>query len=261
MLHFTSIVLALLTTFSIVNGTDLNRNLLSFTTIARGQYSGVKVVVADSFRKETSLKFFSLWKSHKSSYNQQNDQPKIDFETNMIIAIFRGEQNTGGYDIQIKTIEESDAEIIVWGELLDPEDGTILTQAFTQPHHIVSIKKSDKPIRYKMERLGQRKHVPTFILGFEKGADFEAQVEEIKNMEVVKNVQVFESIRAVFIYFDSNQITAKGAYDSLLGIKGVEYIETDPPGAYEENSNEEIKNDYICEEGHSWYTNKKSFVV
>ena len=234
--------------------------MLTFTTIARGQYSGVKVIVADSFKKESRLNFFSLWKTHELSADVLHDQPKIDFDRNMVIAVFRGEQNTGGFDVNIKAIEESDKEIIVRGEISDPEDGMMLTQAFTQPHHIVSVKKSNKPIRYKIERVGQRKSIPTFILGFEEGADIEAQVKKVKNMEFVQNSMLFESIRALFIYFDSSRITAKGAYEFLLGIKGVRYIETDPPNAYVENNNEDIKNDKICEEGHIWSTISNPFI-
>ena len=167
------------------------------------------------------------------------DQPNIDFDTNMVIAVFRGEKNTGGYDINITSIEENDSEIIVRGEMSDPPTYGIVTQALTQPYHIVSTKTSNKIIRYEIEKVDSPKPFPTFILGFEDGIDVDAKQEQIEDLEAVESVQYLQGIGFIYVYFDSEQITAEEAYDLMLGINGTKFVEADPPFVTDVNNDED----------------------
>jgi len=75
------------------------------------------------------------------------ERPKIDFEREMVVAVFMGQRKTGGYEIEITEIEERKGEIIVEVEEKEPPPESIRAMALTQPYHIVVIKKSSFPVR------------------------------------------------------------------------------------------------------------------
>lgn len=226
-----------------------NNAILSFTTIEQGYNSGVSIVVADSFKKEQC--FHKFWRRHTSKQFPPPDPPINDFGTKMIIAVFRGTQSSTGYTINITSIEESDSEIIVRGEMTDPPSWSLVGQALTQPHHIVSVKKSNKPIKYEIEKVHQPRPFPTFTLAFEEGVDVAAQVEQIENMEAVQSVNHLQSLDLVIVNFDPDLITANDANEMLLGLDGIDFVEADPPLVDEENNHEE-NDDNIFLEDHSW---------
>lgn len=74
------------------------------------------------------------------------DLPEINFEKDMIIAVFMGEHGSGGFSIEIKDIFKTDKEIVVEVEERKPDHGSIVTMALTQPYHIVVISISPLPI-------------------------------------------------------------------------------------------------------------------
>ena len=75
--------------------------------------------------------------------------PKIDFEKEMVIAVFMGERSSGGYSIEIIKIIRTEKEIVVEVEEKEPPSESLRTMALTQPYHIVVIKKSPLPIRFQ----------------------------------------------------------------------------------------------------------------
>jgi hypothetical protein len=68
----------------------------------------------------------------------------------MIVAVFSGEKKTGGYGIQITKIEEDQkkGELIVCLLETQPSLKAIVTQALTQPHHIVRTRRIDLPVKF-----------------------------------------------------------------------------------------------------------------
>lgn len=75
--------------------------------------------------------------------------PKINFTNYTVIAAFMGEQKTGGYSIEIKKIQDSGKEIIVYIKERAPAKGAITTMILTQPYHVVKVKKIAKPVVFK----------------------------------------------------------------------------------------------------------------
>jgi len=65
----------------------------------------------------------------------------VDFEKEMVIAVFMGERKSGGYEIEIKKIVEREKEFIVEVEEREPPPESMQTQAFTQPYHLIVIQK------------------------------------------------------------------------------------------------------------------------
>ena len=64
------------------------------------------------------------------------------------VAVFAGEQRTGGYSILVKSIEDPESERRIAVEFTVPPPDTMVTDALTQPHHIVRMSKTSLPIKF-----------------------------------------------------------------------------------------------------------------
>ena len=56
---------------------------------------------------------------------------------------------TGGYYIEITKIVEKENSVEVFARETSPSPGSLVTEAFTQPYHIVKMKKVDKRLYSK----------------------------------------------------------------------------------------------------------------
>ena len=72
--------------------------------------------------------------------------PKIDFEKEMVVAIFMGERSSGGYEIEIINIIKTEKQIVIEVEEEEPPPESLRTMALTQPYHIVVIKRYTRPV-------------------------------------------------------------------------------------------------------------------
>jgi len=127
---------------------DIVFETLEYTSGAdvKGTNSGIKgkrlLVIRDTGE------FTDFWADHVATLAPQPAQPDVEFETTMIIAAFAGERPTSGYSITIEDIRENDEFIIVEIEVETPGDNCETTQAVSQPHHVVTLDDSDKPVQF-----------------------------------------------------------------------------------------------------------------
>jgi protease stability complex PrcB-like protein len=61
----------------------------------------------------------------------------------VLVAVFQGQQNTGGYSVQITAIERSGDQLVVRATFVVPGPGAMVTQVLTSPAHVVSIAAAD----------------------------------------------------------------------------------------------------------------------
>ena len=98
---------------------------------------------------KTEDRWKEVWgKVHRLRLPQQ-ELPKIDFQKEMVIAVFMGERKSGGYEIEIREIIKTEKEIVVQVEEKEPSPESLRTMALTQPYHIVVVKKSPLPVRFQ----------------------------------------------------------------------------------------------------------------
>ena len=57
----------------------------------------------------------------------------IDWKKQMVVVISGGQQRTGGYSVEVKSLEAKDGKLIVRWKLNTPGPGSIVTQAITYP--------------------------------------------------------------------------------------------------------------------------------
>jgi hypothetical protein len=112
-------------------------NRFPFKTVTKGTRSGVRE--SAQFVIRTQAQWEDLWHKHSSITKNASPAPAVDFEHEMVAAVFLGEKPTGGYAIEIVGAELIDRSLNILFRENAPAPGAIVTQAFTQPFHIVRI--------------------------------------------------------------------------------------------------------------------------
>ncbi len=77
-----------------------------------------------------------------------NKVMEINFDKNMVVAVFQGQQPTGGFEIKIREIIETDDNLNVYIEESKPGPSDIVTQALSSPYHIVKLEKIEKEVEF-----------------------------------------------------------------------------------------------------------------
>ncbi len=119
---------------------------LGFTTISVGTHSGytsqANLVIQDS------QAWVDLWNQHMLFMIEPMPVPEVDFAENMVVAVFMGEVNTGGYALHIFEVVETGSSVVVKMERVEPGPRCIVPQVLTQPYHMVQIARTEKPVTF-----------------------------------------------------------------------------------------------------------------
>lgn len=117
---------------------------MDFQSISKGYYSGhrkpAKYVIQDD------EEWTKVWNQHMNIRDPRPSPPKVDFSNSTVLAVFMGEFSTGGHGIEIKEVVDKGSVVVVKVEETYPGKGCIVTEAFSQPYHIVKANKIDKEI-------------------------------------------------------------------------------------------------------------------
>ena len=112
-------------------------NQVLFQTVLKDYRSGVRDPIEAVARNQTE--WSALWKRHASIEPNPPPLPAIDFSKEIVVAVFLGEKPTGGHDVEIVSTERSDGTLLISFVEKSPRPGGMVTQAFTQPFHIVRV--------------------------------------------------------------------------------------------------------------------------
>jgi len=116
---------------------------LSIATVVRGHRSGIREPLQTVIRKQDEWNAF--WKRHSSIETNPQLAPSVDFDREMVVGIFLGEKPTGGYEVEIVRAERRDSSLYFYYREKSPPPGAMVTQALTQPFHLVRVAKYDNP--------------------------------------------------------------------------------------------------------------------
>ena len=115
---------------------------IHFSTLSTGVYaSGIEEKVEMVFYDSSAFSNFinSIYKGT----TPPPITPKIDFKKEMVIAVSPGPKPSGGYSVEIIEIKDMGKKIEVIVLLGEPDPNYTVTMAITQPHHIVTVLKSE----------------------------------------------------------------------------------------------------------------------
>ena len=87
---------------------------------------------------QTQQEWDDLWPS--------SEAPDIDFSSNIVLAVYMGEQTTGGYHIEIMNISENVVLTRVYIRETSPSPHDFTIPTLTQPYHIVKINRNPRII-------------------------------------------------------------------------------------------------------------------
>jgi len=120
-----------------------------FSTLAKGAQSGVREPTQVVIRSRDDWLVF--WGRHARMQAGPPSAPPVDFSREMVVALFMGERPTGGYAIEITRVERADSGLAVHYRSKGPDQGAMLTQALTQPFHLIKLPRDDGPVRFVPE--------------------------------------------------------------------------------------------------------------
>lgn len=122
---------------------------LSFETINKGIYSGHNQ--KNNYVIVGNKDFEDLWNKVYYKTISKPPLPQIDFSKYMVLAVFEGVKNTGGYDIQIFKINQNAGYLDILVKEISPGPSCFTTQAFTSPFHIVKVEKMNSEVNVKFD--------------------------------------------------------------------------------------------------------------
>lgn len=124
------------------------------TVTKRSDKKSLYEVLTQQTNGGASIRFFEILSEPNEIVMLQNDENlknKIssnDVQTSNFIVLNMGEKASGGYSIGIDSVIETDKNIIVTVKETNPDPGSMVTQAFTNPFCVVKIN-SKKEIIFK----------------------------------------------------------------------------------------------------------------
>jgi PrcB C-terminal len=112
-------------------------------TIARGDQSGVDA--ARQAVARTAAEWAALWRQHAPA----QPPPAVDFPKEMVVAVFLGTRNTGGYSVEILGAETDQGALVVRYRHRSPSPDAITAQVITMPFHIVAIPAGTADVKFQ----------------------------------------------------------------------------------------------------------------
>ena len=88
-----------------------------------------------------SANWDAWWHAHVANVTPAPSTPKVDFASQMVLAVTMGERPTGGYAVAISDVTYGaggDPLLVVVRETAPLKDA-IVTQALTAPYHFVTV--------------------------------------------------------------------------------------------------------------------------
>jgi len=127
-----------------MGGGDSGANIL-----ATGSHSNMKDQQYSDIHNQAD--FDALWNKAFANQSSAPDKPVVDFSKDMVLAVFIGEQPTGGFRIRISKVDTSGADIEVTVVGIQPGQNCRHTQTSTEPFLIATIPASTKTVNFNAQ--------------------------------------------------------------------------------------------------------------
>lgn len=129
----------------VISSCSSKKQIISFTEVMKGGHSNIEVAQSFVIKDQASLN--NVFASINQTREPKLSIPSIDFESEMLIALFMGMKNSGGYSVKIDSIISKPKELVVFVKETKPKGRT--TMVMTQPYYIAKIKKTNKTVVFK----------------------------------------------------------------------------------------------------------------
>ncbi len=116
---------------------------IAFTSVHRSTQSLVEEPREVAVR--TPAEWQTLWKEHAPPSAKL---PGVDFAKDMVVGVFLGTRPTGGYSVDVVSVESSGGETVVTYRETQPARDALLIQTLTSPVHLVRIPRQKGAVRF-----------------------------------------------------------------------------------------------------------------
>lgn len=116
--------------------------VLSFTTIARGETSGLDAA------REVVVRSAEEWRLLWNEHQPARPMPVVDFQTDTVIGVFLGSRPTAGFAVEIAAVRSEGDELVVEVREERPPPGAVAAQVVTFPFHLIRVPRHDGTIRF-----------------------------------------------------------------------------------------------------------------
>ena len=118
---------------------------LGFRTIEQSMGAGSRITTQRTVAVRTQARWKQIW---RQLHRPAKKLPKVDFAKRTVLVVTQGEKPTSGYAIRIERVVLDGGELtlhVVETEP-DPASGCVFLQVITHPYHIVSIRRTNRPL-------------------------------------------------------------------------------------------------------------------
>jgi len=102
-----------------------------------GETKAQRVVIrkADEWKK--------LWAKTHGNVTPPPAVPEVDFDKNMVLAVYQGQKGSGGYDVKIVKVVKGNKGVTAQVKETAPGKDDIVLTVITSPYHIVVVPKAE----------------------------------------------------------------------------------------------------------------------
>lgn len=111
----------------------------TFNTVQKGEVSPPDSNPLQLSVIRNQVEWENFWNLLYTNYSPKPALPSVDLSKSVIVSVVDTPRPTGGHSITINNIQLTPSGVTVKTTQVSPGQSCIVTQAFTQPFHIVSI--------------------------------------------------------------------------------------------------------------------------
>lgn len=125
---------------------------IAFEVLAAGSISTDTKLEAKNYSFKSNQEFKDLWDEIYSLGGQAKALPSVDFNTSMVLAVVANQASTGGFEMEITKIVESQTALEVTVKEASVAGGCPAEAVMNQPFEFIKIQKTDKEIKFTPQK-------------------------------------------------------------------------------------------------------------
>ena len=119
--------------------------------IAQGTQSAIDAPRQEFVRDAKA--FQALWAAHTQGASPAPARPAVDLSSSTVVAIFEGNQPTGGYSLAVSSLDKTASGWELKLSLDQPGPNCVVSQELTQPWIMVLIPSQEQPINVTLDEI------------------------------------------------------------------------------------------------------------
>lgn len=114
-----------------------------YQTIRQGFFTGYDAQEFTGLVFNDNASWAAFWEDHQSNQSPKDPVPPVNFSAQFVVAVLMGERPTGGYKINITSVEADGDDYRVHYQETEPCEGCPTSEVITSPVHIVRVDRAD----------------------------------------------------------------------------------------------------------------------